>query len=103
MPVQHIGFDKTSQHGNRLFSHLNRLEIGLEGLNDELATMSLMIDGDGTSDTHFTYMTSKYGFTDNATAKAAFEEMSSFLAKLNTDNSVTNVSSALLQAFNKFR
>ncbi len=72
-------------------------------LNDLLATMTLMIDGDGSDAAHFSYMQSKFGFADNATAKAGYEELASALAKLNTDGSVSNVNAAILQLLNKFR
>jgi hypothetical protein len=65
--------------------------------------MSLMIDGDGSSSTHYTYMQGKFGFVDDAAAKSAFEELSSVLFKLNTNDSVSSVNAAILQVFNKFR
>lgn len=103
MAVAHINFNKGTEHGHMLFSALDRLEQSFTDLNEVHRTMALMIDGDGSSATHFTYMQEKFGFTDNAGAKAAYDELSSVLAKLNTDASVSSVNAALLQTFNKFR
>lgn len=103
MAVNHIGFDKTTPHGNLLYNHLSRMEMAFDGLNDILGTMALMIDGDGTDPAHFSYMATKFGFESNAVAKAAYDELASVLAKLNTDGSVSMVNAAMLQAFAKFR
>lgn len=103
MAVSHITYNHSTPHGSQLANHLLQLEGGLEGLNDDLATMARMIDGDGSQASHFTYMTGKYGFESDAVAKAAYEELQSAAAKLNTNSSVTDVNAALLQAFAKFR
>jgi hypothetical protein len=103
MALTHIGFDKTTPHGNLLYNHLNKMEQAFDGLNDIRGTMELMIDGDGSDASHFTYMTAKFGFESNAVAKSAFEELSSVLGKLNTDAEVTFVNAAMLQVFAKFR
>lgn len=103
MAVSHLYFNETTAHGRQFRAHLIQTEQGYEGLNDDLAVMARMIDGDGSSADHFTYMTAKYGFPDNATAKAAWDELNSLMGKLNTDGSVTFVNAALLQVFSKFR
>lgn len=103
MAVSHIDFNKGTVHGNLLFSALERLENSFDDLNEIHRTMGLMIDGDGSQAAHFAYMQGKFGFVDNAGAKAAYDELSSILAKLNTDASVSSVNAALLQVFNKFR
>lgn len=103
MAVTHIVFNASPSWGAMLRQSLRDLENGLDGLNDTIACMSRMIDGDGSSEAHFTYMVNRYGFTTNAEAKAAFEELNSLASKLNTNASVTDVNAALLQAFSKFR
>ena len=103
MAVSHIQFNSGTQHGAILRHGLTLLEDGLDRLNEIKATMQLMIDGDGSSDTHFAYMQEKFGFASNADAKACWDELNSVLFKLNTNDSVTSVNAAMLQAFAKFR
>lgn len=103
MAKTNIYFNDQTNHGRILRRGLNTLEEGFESLNDVLANMPHMIDGDGSDAAHFTEVTSRYGFADNATAKAAWDELNSLMAKLNTDNSVTSVNAAMLQAFAKMR
>ena len=103
MAVAHIAFNDQITHGRLLRRALSQMEESLEGLGDLVATIALMIDGDGSQVAHFTYVTSKFGFTDNATAKAGYEELQSVYGKLSTNASVSSVNAALLQAFNKFR
>jgi len=103
MAVNHISYSASTQHGALLHAALAQLEAKFDDLNDIHATMALMIDGDGSQAAHFPYMTSKFGFTSDAVAKAAYDELSSLLFKLNTNTSVTDVNAAMLQAFNKLR
>lgn len=103
MSVQHLLYNTGSSHGALLKTALVQLSMGFNGLNDLKGAMQLMIDGDGTSSTHFDYMRDRFGFVDSATAKAAWEELNSVLSKLNTNDSVSSVNAALLQVFNKFR
>lgn len=103
MAVSHITYNQGTQHGALLKTALAQLESGLDRGNEILATMARMIDGDGSQAAHFAYMQAKFGFTDDAGAKAAYEELASLLSKLNTNGSVTDVNAALMQAFAKFR
>lgn len=103
MAVSHLQFNDQLQHGRQLRRHLQMLEESTEGFADVLATMALMLDGDGSSTTHFDYVTSKYGFESNEAAMAAWNELNSLYSKFNSDNQVSNVKSAFTQAFNKFR
>lgn len=103
MAVTHIAFNQSTQHGLLLRRAVADLELGLEALNDVLAVMVTMIDGDGSQASHFTYATSKFGFESDAGAKSAFDELNSLAFKLNTNSSVSDTNAALLQAFNKFR
>lgn len=103
MSVAHLGFNHGTPHGSLLHAAMHQLEDGLNGLNEIIATIQQMIDGDGSQAAHFTYVADKFGFTDTATAKAAWEEANSLKFKLNTNSSVSDVNAAMLQAFNKFR
>lgn len=103
MSVAHLAFNDQTNHGRILRRALQQQEDGLDGLNDVISTLQLMIDGDGSQAAHFAYATTKFGFSDDATAKAAWEELNSLAFKLNTNNSVSDVNAALKQVFNKFR
>ncbi len=103
MAVSHITFNDQTNHGRMLRAALNKGQGFLEDGNDLLGTMVMMIDGDGSDSSQFTYMTTKFGFPDNATAKAAWDELNSCYGKLNTDSSVTFLHAALVQVFSKFR
>ncbi len=103
MAITHLFFNQNSQHGNMLRSTMAQLEGGLIQLNEVLGAMNLMLTGDGSLTTHFPYMTAKFGFTDDATSQAAWQELTALAAKLNVDTSVTNVHAQLIQGFNKFR
>lgn len=103
MAVNHISFNDQTQHGRVLRRGLQQLEEAIENLNDVLATTATMIDGDGSQAAHFAYATAKFGFDNDAATKAAWDELNSLMFKLNTNDSVSSVNAALLQAFNKFR
>ena len=103
MAVSHIAFDDQAKHGRLLRRALQQIEEGKDNLDDTIAAMALMIDGDGSQAAHFTYMTTKFGFASDAASKAAWEELNSLKFKLSTNDSVTDVAAALAQAFAKFR
>lgn len=103
MATTNIYFNEASQYGRLVRRGLDQLENGVEQLNDVLANMVHMIDGDGSSATHFTEVVTRYGFADTTAAKAAWDELNSLMAKLNTDASVSSVNAAMLQAFAKMR
>jgi tetrahydromethanopterin S-methyltransferase subunit H len=103
MAITHFQYTPTSQHGSILKSCLSGLETGVTSGNQCLGVMATMIDGDGSNASQFTEVTNKFGFPDNATSKAAWDELNSMMAKINTNADVTNVNAALTQAFNKFR
>jgi hypothetical protein len=103
MASTNLHFDDQSHHGRLLRSALHMLEGGHEALNDAVASMNHMKDGDGSQAAHFAEVTSRFGFVTDAKAKAGYDELNSVLFKLNTDSSVTDMNAALLQAFAKFR
>ena len=79
------------------------MEESLDTGNDVLNVMQQMLDGDGSQAAHFTYFVSKFGFADTAGAKAAWDELNSMMAKLNTDGSVSSVNAAVKQIIAKLR
>lgn len=103
MAFTKIHFNGGLQHGQLLRSTLTSLENGHDGLNDIMAALALMIDGDGSSATHFEEVMTRMGTTSTANAKALYDELASLQFKLNTNASVTDVLAALNQAFAKFR
>jgi hypothetical protein len=96
-------FNDQTQYGRMLRRGLNLLEEGYELLNDVLANVPHMIDGNGSDAAHFTEVTARYGFDNNADAKAAWDELNSLMFKLNTNTSVSDMNAAMLQAFAKLR
>ena|SRR5438045_4129041 len=98
MSIQHIAFDDTTPHGRQLRRCLQQLEDGLTGLIDIFAIIGLMRDAGQTT----SYLVSKFGFPDIATAQAAYDELNSLQSKLTTDAQVSSVNAAMLQAFRKF-
>ena len=104
MPLDNIQFDSTtSTHGRYLRQGLQGLNNGFDDLNEVLANMNHMLNGDGTAEAHFTEMTARYGFGTNAIAKAGWDELNSVMAKLNTDASVTSVNAAIKQILAKMK
>jgi len=103
MAIQNLHFNDQISHGRMLRRGLQMLEEGRDGLIDLVATMTLMIDGDGSDAAHFGEVTTRFGFTSNAMSKAAWDELNSMLSKVNGNGSVSNVLAAMDQAFSKFR
>ena len=104
MPLDNIQFDSnTSTHGKYLRQGLQGLNNGFDDLNEVLDNMLHMIDGDGTSETHFTEVTARYGFVSNTAAKSGWDELNSVMFKLNTDTSVTSVNAAIKQILAKMK
>jgi hypothetical protein len=100
MAFQHIYFNDQIQYGRKLRSALTKLKEGYAERDEVIAIMTMMIDGDGSNSTQFTEVASRFGFTDNAQAKAAWDELNSFASK-DTDSSVTMAKTARIQAINK--
>jgi hypothetical protein len=103
MAFIHIYFSAQTEYGSRLRSALSQVEDGLDRLVHARDTITFMVDGDGSSDAMFTEVTTRYGFPDNATAKAAWDELNSYIAKETTDATVDHVDAARKQLFNKLR
>jgi hypothetical protein len=94
--VQHIAIDETKPHGRKLRRGLDMLEEALTILNDEANAMPFMVDAG-----NYAHLEAQFGLTagKGVTAKAELESM---LAKLNTNDQVTNVNAAIQQVFNFF-
>lgn len=103
MAFQHLYFSPTTEYGAKLRSALSLLESGMDNIVRVRDTMTFMIDGDGSLASQFNEVVSRFGFPDTATAKAAWDELNSYIAKVTTDASVTNCNTALKQMINKLR
>lgn len=103
MAFQHLQFSSTTEYGSRLRLALRDVENGLDALVKSRDTMTFMIDGDGSLASQFAEVASRYQFTDNATAKAAWDELNSYLGKETGDGTTDHVDTARKQLMNKLR
>lgn len=103
MAAGHIKTDKTKEITRNLDRGLNMLLESKELLTNVLAAMVQMIDNGGASVGDFALLATEGGYSPgdyasaNAAAQASYNELASLLAKLNTDDSVTNVDAAIKQ------
>lgn len=102
MAVSHISFNSNSEYGMQLRQALGFLERGKNEINDLLGVMATMIDGDGSQPAHYAYFVSRFGFSSNEDAQAAWNELQALMFKLNTEAGVDHVNAAMTQAFSKF-
>lgn len=101
MAVAHLKYSPTtSTHGKFVQSAVTGLKDGKQRLKDIVATLAMMIDGDGSDAAHFPYMATALG-TDVGTAKAIWDELNSAKFKLTTNAAVTDVDAALDQLASK--
>src|SRR5687767_5142095 len=96
MAVSHISMGSTT-HAQVVRDGLRQIVSGLQQLNHGFKALELMKDGNAFGP----YAVDKFGFIDAAGAQAAFDELNSLLAKLNTDGNVSNVNAALHQCYRK--
>ena len=82
---------------------LNKAEESDDEFADVRDMMIQMRSGDGSQDAHYAEVTSRFGFTDDAKARAAFEELDSAYSKTSGNGSVENVRAARDQLFAKLR
>ena len=99
MAFTHIHFDDNSQYGRILRQMLRTNEAADDQLADVVALIQSMLDGDGTSDAHYTEVTVRFAFPTNELAHAAFNELSSAYSKSSGNGSVSNVRAARDQMF----
>lgn len=103
MAQTNVYFDENTKYGRLLRKGLNQLEEGPYTLNQVIASMSEMVTGDGTDSSQFDEVTLRFGFDNNTDAKAAWDEIQSCMAKLNTNDSVTSVLAARSQLVSRLR
>lgn len=97
MATTNIPYERSNQFGQEITALLNCYRKVVTDGPLLLSAMGHMIDGDGSSDTHFAEMVTLGIFATNADAKASYDELQSVNGKLTTDASVTSVQAALLQ------
>lgn len=79
------------------------LREGVDGLRQVSDIMVQMRDGDGSSAAHYDLLTAQAGYgagdysTADDAAKASFDELASLLAKVNSNDAVSNVRAAIDQ------
>ena len=106
MAAPHFDYSQSLPFAIQIRNMFGNLENSFNSLvnnNGLVGTMKLMIDGDGSQDVHYHPIAVAAGFADDATARAAFNEILSVQGKLDSDASVSNVNAAVIQAINKFR
>lgn len=69
--------ENSSSRAQRLMNAVRAATTNLAALDDELATMATMKDGDGSLAAHFVTAQTLYGTGDTATAKSIYDELSS--------------------------
>jgi hypothetical protein len=99
MAFTHIHFDDTTQYGRLLRTMLRTNESADDQLADIMSLIQSMLDGDGSSDAHYTEVAVRFAFATNALAHAAFNELASAHAKTSGNGAVTNTRAARDQLF----
>src|SRR5688572_9735958 len=103
MAFAHIHFNDQTIYGRMLRRLLNNAESSDDDFTDVRDVMIQMRDGDGSADAHYTEVASRFGFTSDAKARAAFEELDSAYSKTSGNGSVDMVRAARDQLFAKLR
>jgi hypothetical protein len=98
----HYTFNDQLAQGRQLRRCLDQMEESHRALDDLLAVMAQMLNGDGSQDAHFDEIATGFGFATQAKAHAAWGELLSLQSKFNTDASVSSVHAAMAQAFARF-
>lgn len=103
MAFAHLHFNDQTQYGRQLRRMLQLSEESDDLMKDVRDCMLQMRDGDGSIATHYAECTARYGFVNDASAKAAFDELDSAYSKTSGNGSVDNVRAARDQLFAKLR
>lgn len=103
MAFAHIHFDDQTPYGKKLRRLLQLMEDGDDLFTDVRDVMIQMRDGDGSEDAHYAEVTARFGFTSDAKARAAFEEIDSAYSKTSGNGSVSSVRAARDQLFARLR
>lgn len=92
-----IQFDRANQFGQELKAYLNAVrKVNSDGPKI-LEAIVHMVDGDGSSATHFAPLVTLGIYPSNEMAQASYNELASVNAKLTTDGSVSSVDAAMKQ------
>lgn len=103
MAFNHIHFDDQTIYGRKLRRLLQMAEESDDLFTDVRDVMIQMRDGDGSADAHYAEVKTRFGFTTDAKARAAFEELDSAYSKTSGNGSVSNVRAARDQLYAKLR
>jgi len=103
MAFNHIYFNDQLNYGRMFRRMLQMMEESDDLMSDVRDVMIQMRDGDGSQDAHYAEVTARFGFTNDAKARAAFEELDSAYSKTSGNGSVSNVRAARDQLFAKLR
>jgi hypothetical protein len=101
--MAHYNFNDQLSHGRLLRGYLNGVETVIDQGPDVIAVMNAMLTGDSSVEASFGTVTTRFGFADNANAKAAYDEIQSANSKTNGDGSVSGVNAALQQVIARLR
>jgi len=97
MASTNIPFDRNNQFGQEIKALLNSYRKVVTDGPLILASMSQMLDGNGSDVSHFAEMVALGIYENTTDAKASYDELASVNFKMTTDSSVSNVNAALLQ------
>lgn len=100
MATTFVDYDKQTDVGRNITRGIQLVREGRDVLRDVLAVMLTMIDGDGSSATHFTRLKTEAGYESDAVAKASWDELNSLYSKLITPagQQASDVGPAITQA-----
>lgn len=101
--ANHIYFDQSTQFGRKLRVVLDKMEQSDDEMTDVRDCMIQMRSNDGSQDSDYTEVATRFGFETAAKARAAFEELDSAYSKTSGNGSVSNVRAARDQLFAKLR
>lgn len=103
MAYAHVLFNRATQYGAKLRNLLDMMEQSDDLMTDVRDVMIQMRDGDGSQAIHYARVTTLFGFDNDQSSKAAFDELDSAYSKTSTNNSVANVRAARDQLYAKLR
>lgn len=91
-----------STHGKFLQRVVSSMADADHWFKELMNLLAQMLEGDGSQDAHFATITTRFGFPDNATARAAYNELLSSYGKISGDGSVSSVRAARDQMVARF-
>lgn len=84
MTIGYIEYNRSNGNGADLRRCVNAFKSARDNLDDFRNIMTQMIDGDGSNSSQFGLLVTKFIFPDNASAKAAWDEINSALGNTST-------------------